>query len=325
MDMCTAVTYRTNGFYLGRTLDYEHDFGQLVVVTPRKYPFCFDGVNTFDSHYAIIGMARVEDGYPLYFDAMNEKGLAMAGLNFVGNAVYQDAKSGKINIPQYAFISWLLSQCGCLEEAKNMLKGANLTGETFKNLPQAQLHWIIADKTGAVTVESMKDGLFVYDNPVGILTNNPSFPEQLFQLNNYLNLTPDEPKNRFCDKINLTKYSRGMGALGLPGDLSSQSRFVRAAFGKLNSVSGNSEAESVSQCFHILDTVKQIRGCCRLGENAYEITRYAACCSAENGIYYYKTYENHQIHAVHLSRCELDGTSLFCYPLEDELQVKDAN
>ena len=61
--MCTAVTYQTNGFYLGRTLDYEHDFGQSVVITPRRYPLCSDGKNTLESHYAIIGMARVEDGY----------------------------------------------------------------------------------------------------------------------------------------------------------------------------------------------------------------------------------------------------------------------
>lgn len=323
--MCTAITYQTKGLYLGRTMDYEHDFGQTVTVAPRKYPFCFDGANVIDNHYAIVGMARVEDGYPLYFDALNEKGLTMAGLNFVGNAVYRERKVGKCNVPHYGFISWILSQCASLDEAKVKLESVNLTGETFRNLPPAQLHWLIADKTGSVAVESTKEGLFVYDNPVGVLTNNPAFPEQVFQLNNYLNLTAEEPNNRFSDKLDLQNYSRGMGALGLPGDLSSQSRFVRAAFGRLNSVSRNSESESVSQCFHILDSVKQIRGCCRLGENAYEITRYAACCSTENGIYYYKTYENHQIHAVHLSRCELDGTSLFCYPLEDELQVKDVN
>lgn len=323
--MCTAITYQTKGFYFGRTLDYEHDFGQMVTVTPRRYPFCFDGVTTVDNHYAIIGMACVQDGYPLYFDAMNEQGLAMAGLNFVGNAVYHEKKSEKVNIPHYAFISWILSQCANLTEAKAKLKCVNLTDDAFQNLPPAQLHWIIADKSGALIVESTKDGLFVYDNPVGVLTNNPTFPEQCFQLNNYLNLTPNEPENRFSDKIELSTYSRGMGALGLPGDLSSQSRFVRAVFGKLNSISGSSEEESVSQCFHILDTVKQINGCCRLGNDACEITRYAACCSADQKIYYYKTYDNHQINAVHLDRCNLDSTSLQCYPLANKQQIKDAN
>ena len=322
--MCTAITYQTKGLYLGRTLDYEHDFGQTVTVTPRKYPFYFEK-KRLDNHFAIIGMARVEDGYPLYFDAMNEKGLAMAGLNFVGNAVYHDVKADIVNVPHYAFISWVLSQCANLEEARALMKGVNLTGESFQSLPPAQLHWILADRSGSIVIESTDFGLHVYDNPVGVLTNNPPFPQQLFHLNNYLNLSPDEPENRFSDQVSLSKYSRGMGALGLPGDLTSQSRFVRAAFGKLNSISGDSEEENVSQCFHILETVKQIRGCCRLGENECEITRYASCCSAETGIYYYKTYENHQISAVHLGRCNLDGNSLLSYPLNQKQQIFNVN
>lgn len=325
MDMCTAITYQTKGFYFGRTLDYGHDFGQTVTVTPRKYPFYFDGAHTVEDHYAIIGMARVEDGHPLYFDAMNEKGLAMAGLNFVGNAVYHEEESGQTNIPHYDFISWILSQCGSLQEAKTALRNVNLTPQTFRNLPAAQLHWIIADKSGSLVVESTRDGLHVYDDPVGVLTNDPTFPELLFQLNDYLNLTPYEATNRFSDKIDLYAYSRGMGGLGLPGDLSSRSRFVRAAFAKLNSISGDTENDSVSQSFHILDTVKQIRGCCRLDDNACEITRYAACCSAEKRIYYYKTYENHQINAVHLDHCDLDSTSLLCFPLVQKQQISHVN
>lgn len=323
--MCTAITYQTKGFYFGRTLDYEHDFGQTVTVSPRKYPFSFDGENVSDDHYAIIGMARVENGYPLYFDAMNEKGLAMAGLNFVGNAAYGSKKSGKVNIPHYAFISWILSQCGSLRDAKRMLQSVNLTGETFADLPQAQLHWMIGDQSGSIVVESMKSGLHIYDNPVGVLTNNPTFPEQLLQLGNYMNLTPEEPINRFSDRIQLIPHSRGMGAMGLPGDLSSQSRFVRAAFGKLNSFSGNGEAESVNQCFHILDTVKQIRGCCRLGDGGCEITRYSACCSTAAMTYYYKTYENQQITAVHMDHSDLNGTSLSCYPLRATAQFAEEN
>lgn len=116
----------------------------------------------------------------------------------------------------------------------------------------AQLHWIIADKNEAITVESIKDGIKIYDNPVGVLTNNPPFDKQMFNLNNYMNLSPKSPKNNFSDKLNLNMYSRGMGAIGLPGDLSSQSRFVRAAFVKTNSLSGETESESVSQFFIFL-------------------------------------------------------------------------
>ena len=183
----------------------------------------------------------------------------------------------------------------------------------MENLPLAQLHWLIADKTACITVESVKDGLKVYDNPVGVLTNNPPFPYQLFQLNNYMHLAVDNRENTFSKELALDPYSRGMGGMGLPGDLSSQSRFVRVAFVKMNSLSGDSEAESVSQFFHILGSVDQQRGCCKLGEGRYEITLFTSCCNTDKGIYYYNTYDNHQISGVDMHRENLDGSSLVTY------------
>ena len=211
---------------------------------------------------------------------------------------------------------------GMSKEARALLERINLTNIRFNDkLPLAQLHWIIADREEAVTVESVRDGVKVYDNPVGILTNNPPFEEQMFQLNNYMYLSPKAPQNHFSDKLQLQTYSRGMGALGLPGDLSSQSRFVRAAFTKMNAISGDSEAESVSQFFHILGSVDQQRGCCVLENGKYEVTLYTSCCNADKGIYYYTTYENRQITAVDMHRENLDGEELVRYPAIKEEQI----
>ena len=102
-------------------------------------------------------------------------------------------------------------------------------------LPVGSLHWLIADETGSITVEAVKEGLMIYDNPAGVLTNNPPFPQQMFQLNNYMHLSPRQPVNTFSKDLPLNTYSRGMGALGLPGDLSSSSRFVRVSYVKMNS------------------------------------------------------------------------------------------
>ena len=113
--------------------------------------------------------------------------------------------------------------------------------------------------------------------------------------------------------------------MGLPGDLSSQSRFVRVAFVKENSVSGESEAESVSQFFHILGVVDQQRGCCELEEGKYEITIYTSCCNTQKGIYYYTTYNNHQISAVDMHRENLAGDELVRYPMVDEEQIRMVN
>lgn len=332
--MCTAATYKTNDFYFGRTLDYEFSYGSEITVMPRKYPLKFkhaeSSVGPADEHYAIIGMAHVVDNYPLFFDAVNEKGLGMAGLNFVGNAAFAEpidpAETGKQNVAQFEFISWILAQCADLNEAKEKLAVMNLTAEPFsEQLPAAQLHWIIADETGAITVESMADGLHVYDNPAGVLTNNPPFEQQMFQLNNYAALSPRQPENTFAPGFKLDQYSRGMGALGLPGDLSSASRFVRVAFTKLNSRSGSSENESVSQFFHILGSVEQQRGCCEVEPGKFEITIYTSCCNATKGIYYYTTYENSQISAVDMHRTDLGGESLTCYPLIEEQQINFQN
>lgn len=324
--MCTAATYKTKDFYFGRTLDYEFSYGDEVTIVPRNYVFHFRNMGAMESHYAMIGMACVAENYPLYYDAVNEKGLGMAGLNFVGNARYRDIEKGKDNVATFEFIPWILSQCGNVKEAKELLCRINLTGISFsESLPPTQLHWIISDRESSIVVESIEEGLKVYDNPVGVLTNNPPFDEQMFQLNNYMQLSPKAPKNCFSDKLDLHAYSRGMGALGLPGDLSSQSRFVRVSFVKMNSLSGDSEEESVSQFFHILGSVDQQRGCCEVGDGKYEITIYTSCCNADKGIYYYTSYENHQITAVDMHREELSGSGLIRYPLIKGEQIKRQN
>ena len=307
--MCTAATYKTKDFYFGRTLDYEFSYGDEITITPRNYIFEFRHMEKLSSHYAIIGMAYVAGDYPLYYDAVNEKGLGMAGLNFVGNAVYNEVENGKENVAQFEFIPWILGKCATVQEAKECLKKINLVKTPFSEmLPCAQLHWIIADKEEAITVESMADGLHVWDNPAGVLTNNPPFDQQMFMLNNYMHLSPRQPENHFSESLGLKTYSRGMGALGLPGDLSSASRFARAAFVKDHSFSGDSEEESVSQFFHILGSVDQQRGCCEVEPGKYEITLYTSCCNCDKGIYYYTTYENHQISAVNMHHEDLDGT-----------------
>lgn len=324
--MCTAATYTTKDHYFGRNLDLEFSYNETVTVTPRNYPFQFRKVKALESHYAMIGMAFVVDNYPLYYDATNEKGLSMAGLNFPENADYKQEAEGKDNVTPFEFIPWILGQCSTIKEVKELLGRINLININFsEKLPLSPLHWMISDRNESITVESVKEGVKIYDNPVGILTNNPTFDIQIFNLNNYVNVTREVPENRFSSAIALDAYSRGMGGIGIPGDLSSSSRFVKAAFTKLNSVSGTSESESISQFFHILGSVNQERGCVRLAEDTYEITIYSSCCNVDKGVYYYKTYENSQITGVDMHNENLDSQSIVSYPLIKEQQIKIQN
>ena len=130
-----------------------------------------------------------------------------------------------------------------------------------------------------------------------------------------MGLGKKEPVNRFSKELSLDIYSRGMGAIGLPGDLSSASRFVRAAFVRCNSLSGDTEEESVSQFFHIMGSVEQQKGCVKLVNGAYEYTIYSSCCNTLEGIYYYRTYGNSQITAVRMKNENLEGEKMVQYPV----------
>lgn len=323
--MCTAVSFQSKDHYFGRNLDVECSYGEKIVITPRKYPFNFRFEKSKENHYAIIGMGIVADSYPLYFDATNEKGLSMAGLNFPGTADYEEPTEDKHNIGVFELIPWVLSSCSSVDEAKDLLQKTNIVAMDFnEEYHSTPLHWMISDRDYSITVECVENGLKIYYNPVHVITNNPEFPMQMFNLNNYMRLTREEPETRFAEGFDFYKYSRGMGALGMPGDLSSMSRFVRAAFTRLNSVCGEKESESISQFFHILDSVAQTRGCVRV-EDSFEITSYASCCNTDKGVYYYKTYENSQISAVDLHRENLDRNGLIIYNLVNEQQVNYQN
>ena len=263
-------------------------------------------------------MAHIANDCPLYYDAVNEKGVCIAGLNFVGNAVYAtEPCKGKQNVAQFELIPWILCQCKDMSEVRKLLGNINITNTPFnEQLTSAQLHYIICDKNECITLECMADGMKIYDNPIGVLTNNPPFDVQMYEFSKYMSLSPQQPNNNY--DLDLQYFSRGMGALGLPGDLSSPSRFAKVAFTKLNSKSADDEKSSVGQFFHILGSVDQQRGCCEVAEGKYEITIYTSCCNADKGIYYYTTYNCHKINAIDMHRVDLDSDKLFAYALIDE-------
>lgn len=323
--MCTAILRNKSAHLFGRTLDVEARMSEEIVITPRRFRIGFAYEEAEAEHTALIGTALMRNGMPLYYDAMNEYGLAAVALSFVGNAVYRRAKEGARNVASFELISWVLTKCKTLSEARELLSGANVTAEAFDaGLAPSPLHWMIADKSGALTVEPLAEGLRIYENKVGVLTNNPPFSYHLTHLCDYMSLSPAQPENTVCPSADLKPYSRGMGALGLPGDASSASRFVRAAFLNAHTASPTESGE-VSTFFHIMDGVAQPLGCSRTGEGKNTRTLYTSCMDMDALTYSFTTYNNRRIREVRLSQSLLDTSSVTSYPMYTEEDVYRLN
>ncbi len=323
--MCTALTTSFSNHLFGRTLDLERRYEESVVITPRDYIFKYNSLLIERRHFAIIGMATVMNDYPLYYDATNEYGLSIAGLNFVGNSHYRKESKTKINLAPYELIPYLLGKYKSVDEVEFNLNKINLIDKSFDSkLPNAQLHWMISDKKRSITVECVKEGMKIYKNKVGILTNNPPFDYHLMNLNNYLNINNKSNLTEFAKSINVSIYSKGMSGIGLPGDNSSMSRFVRCVFHKFTSVVPNDNVASVTQFFHVLGSVAQVEGSV-VNESKCDRTQYMSCCDMDSCIYYYKTYNNFQINAINMSKENLDASSLISYKMNDVQKINYIN
>lgn len=324
--MCTCINLKTKDQYFGRNLDLEYNFGEKIVITPRDYLFELKNGSKLKTKYAIMGMATVVNSYPLYADAVNENGLCMAGLYFPGNAVYNKEIEQNINIASFELIPWVLGNFSKISELKKELNNLNIIDAKFnENLPAAQLHWMISDEDESIVLEQVEDGLKIYDNPFGVLTNNPPFDYHKINISNYMNLSCKYPENRFNDKIDLDVFGQGISMIGLPGDVTPPARFVRAAFNKSNSVECSNENEAISQFFHILDSVAMIKGTVLTKENKLDMTTYSSCINASKGIYYFKTYYNNQINAVKFNENNINSKELEIHELPITQNVKYLN
>lgn len=324
--MCTTFTLQNNDLYVGRNLDLFASFREKVVVTPRNFSLSFFNGTIMDSHYAFMGMATVMDGVPMYAEAMNEKGIVVSGLQFAGNAHYFEWEEGKDNVAPFEMVSWILSQCQNMQEVKVLVKKMNILNQAFKpEVPCSPLHWMICDASSCIVVESREDGLHVFDNPIGVMTNNPPFEFHQWNLNQYLNLTKEYPENRFSQNLQLKPFASGMGAMGLPGDASSPSRFVKAAFLKYNCNPGECEEDTIQQCFRILLQVSMLKGSIDDLSGNQDYTTYSCVMNATKGIYYYMTYESMSIVKLEMNHLNLNQNELICYTLNKRKEFLRGN
>lgn len=287
--ICTAIAWKN---YFGRTLDYEVSFGEQVVFVPRRAALCFGQKPPLKSHFALLGMAAVRGGAPLFFDGMNERGLAMAGLQFAGFCAYFEGGE----IAPFEIIPWVLGQCADIGQARALLEGEVLCDRPFSaDLPNAPLHWMIADEGGALILEQTAEGMRIYDAEEGVLTNSPPYPYHKLRLQEMQHLSADATAER-----------RGMGAIGLPGDYSSPSRFIRAAF-----IRAHLKGESMTDFFSMTENISVPRGCVRL-PHGDAFTRYTSCCDLRRGIYSFTTHTDRAPRSLSFAERTLEGEQIFC-------------
>lgn len=306
--MCTAVWDAAGGL-LGRTLDLEYTYDERVTVCRGR---------RWGGPYAMVGMATVAEGYPLYYDAVNEQGLAMAGLHFPRSCVYPAPREGAENVGSYALIPTLLARCATVEEAEDEVQRIHLCDRAFsETYPPTPLHWMVADRRRAAVIEATAEGVRLYDNPAGVLTNEPPLPHQLSHLSRYAHLTPRQPAGAWQSPV-----SRGGGALGMPGDPTSPSRFVRAAFGAAHAPA-EAEEGRVSAWFRRMAAVEIPRGWVQAEDGRWVVTHYTACMDLARGVYYYRTAGCHRLTAVRLPAPTEDEP--LCYPLRRQEDVRWEN
>ena len=314
--MCTALSIcsKEGNYFFGRNMDLAYTFNQSVIIMPRGLEFkdIVTG-NMITNNRAIIGIGTVIDNHPTIADGMNENGLAAAGLNFAGYAYFEkDKVEGKTNIPPYDFIQWVLSNHDTVEEVKKNIESIELVDIPInEKTPCPTLHWMISDKSGkSIVVEKTKEKFAYYDNTVGVMTNNPTFDWHLTNLNEYMFITPKHQKDTSWSKQKLTALGVGSGTLGIPGDFATVSRFVRIAYIRANMPEVENNINAVTQFFHMLDYVKMVKGGIITQDGLQDLTLYSSCMDQENGIYYYRNYDNNRINAVDMKKEKLEGKEL---------------
>ncbi len=312
--MCTSIFDNKYGHFFGRTLDLEFSYGEEVVKTKKGKELLFLYEGKMNSKFSFLGMAhkaRREEGgeeIPLYYDGMNESGLCAAALNFPKFAVYNEKRDKCRNLASYEVIPYILSNCGNIDCVKKLLSSANITTDAFSDgLPPTPLHWMVADRDGAIVIEQSAKGLDIYENTVGVMTNAPTFDYHMIRLSDYVALTPNPPQNNLCPHAELPHYSRGLGATGLPGDFSSVSRFIRAAFVKNHTLlpsealfEREEKTAEIDRFFHVMSSVTVPLGCIITNEDKPVCTVYTSACDMDNLTYNYFTYSNRQIKIVSL-------------------------
>lgn len=309
--MCTSITLKTNDRLnmLARTMDFAFILEPELIFIPRKHPLVFElNLPEQSVKYALMGIGQQQETFA-FTDGVNEAGLACATLYFPGYAQYSEAIiSDKTNLASYEVVGWLLSNFSTIDEVKSAISQLNIVNTPAKLFGiVTPLHWIVTDKNGnTIVIEPMESGLVIHDNPLGIMSNSPDFNWHLTNIRNYIGINPFKIETLKLNGLTFAPFGNGARTIGLPGDYTPPSRFIRALFGKEAINELENEDEGIKAAFHILASVDIPKGSV-ITDEGVDYTQYTACMVCNTGTYYVKTYDNNQITRACLFDEDLDA------------------
>jgi choloylglycine hydrolase len=328
---CTGIVLKAEdgSIVYARTMEFGPEISQWnIIYVPDAIAYTGStpwGVpgNKWHTQYGFVGTSPF--GAPYVADGINNSGLAVGMFYFSGYADYEKpakSEAGK-TIASHELVTWLLSNCASVAEVKQKLteiKVAAVPIDAFGFSYVLPGHWIAVDNTGAAVVIEYTGGtLHLHDDPLGVITNNPDFDWHMANLCNYLNLSPQDVESTKLGDITVLKLAHGTGMLGLPGDFTSPSRFIRAAYLKSALPPAKNGQAGVLQAFHLLNQFDIPYGVSRgigvKGEPAYEQTDWTSAIDLKSRTFYIHTAETRCIHMVDLPRISVEITDIVTIPM----------
>ena len=328
-EACTGISmFAADGSYFqARTIEWAGtNLNSMYVVVPRNFSqtsFTPKGANgmTFISKYGYIGLAVHEKEF--IAEGLNEAGLSAGLFYFPNFGSYQlyDEKYNSTTVADLQLVSWILSQFATVDEVKANINKVRVVSLMGGDGSAEAIHWRVGDKSGKQIVIEIEKGVpHIYDNPIGVITNAPNFPWHLSNLSNYINLTPINPPAHKMADFMVEPIGHGNGFLGLPGDFTPPSRFVRAAFFKSTAPMLPTARATMLQCFHILNNFDIPIGM-NFPKNEIpdlpSATQWTSVIDLTNGVVYYKTFDNNNIRMIDLKNIDF-GKVKYQYQRLDE-------
>ena len=328
---CTGITLvaKDGTYVLARTIEWgSGDLNSQYVIVPRGYvqqSYVTDGTRKgmrFTSQYGYVGFSVEQEDF--IAEGINEAGLSAGLFYFPGYGKYEDYVPGQAasSISDLQFVSWILGNFATVEEVKTAVKDVHIVSVDSR---ASTVHWRIADKSGTQVVLEIIDGeLYFYENKLGVLANSPGFEWQMTNLNNYVNLFPGTVQPHSLGGVEIASFGAGSGFLGIPGDITPPSRFVRAAFYQVTAPRQPDAMKTVYQGFQILNSFDIPIGIeFKKGEVPADIpsaTQWTSVTDLTNGVIFYRTMYNSTIRSIALKAIDFEKSEYTVFPLDNSKQ-----